>query len=251
MLKYYAWKLRKSLKLKPQKSLVSKQVNEVVEQESTKIVNLVGYAIVGLTLLDYLTLLIEPKFFNPIWGWETVGKLVETVWAPLLGFLLIFYRRNRDVIKAKELPLLSLLSWFALILGVIYFLISPILIGNAFRINRTQQAQSLAQIEQQKTEVQQYTQQLNRASNTQLNNLLQRYYPKAPQISSASSQEFKENLLKRIQQRQATVQKQLQTNFAREKRNLIKTTLKWLLGAIISGTAFVLIWSHTQWARVL
>lgn len=251
MLKYYSRKLRKSLKLKPQKSLNFKQVNEIVEQKSTKIVNLVGYVIFWLALLDYTALLINAKFFNPVWGWETAGRLVETVWAPLLGFLLIFYRRNQDAIKPKELKLLSLLSWFALFLGIIHFLITPVLIGNAFRINRTQQAQLIGQINHQKTQVQQYSQQLNQASNTQLDNLFQNYQQQVPEITISSSQQLKETLLNQIQRKQQTAQKQLQNNFSQEKINLIKTTLKWLIGAVISGIAFILIWGHTQWARVL
>ncbi|AFZ35235.1 hypothetical protein Sta7437_1673 [Stanieria cyanosphaera PCC 7437] len=251
MLKHYSRKLRKILKLKPKKSVSFKQVNEVVEQKSTKIINLVGYIVLFLALLDYTALLINAKLFNPVWGWETAGRLVETVWAPLLGFLLIFYRRHQDTIKPKELTLLSLLSWFALLLGIIYFLITPVLIGNAFRINRNQEAQFIGQINQQKTQVQQYSEQLNQANNKQLNNLLQTYQQQAPEIAVSSPQQLKEKLLNQIQQKQQTAQKQLQNNFSQEKINLIKTTFKWLIGAIVSGIAFIFIWNYTKWARVL
>ncbi|MDJ0531691.1 MAG: HpsJ family protein [Xenococcaceae cyanobacterium MO_207.B15] len=251
MLKYYLWKLRKDLKFQPKTSTKAKILNAIVEQKSSKIINLVGYTILFLVLLDYAALLISPKFFNPVWGWETAGKLVETVWAPLLGFLFIFYRRDQDLIKPRELTFLSLLSWLALILGTIYLLIAPVLIGNAFRINRSQKAQVTNQISQQKTQVQQYSQKLEQVSKEQLNNLLQAYQQQAPDIAISSSQQLKENLLTQINQRQQTAQKQLQNNFSQQKINLIKTTFKWLIGAIISGVSFILIWSYTQWARVL
>ena len=255
MLKYQWWKLRKSLKLKPKTktktSNIPKKLNAIVEEKSSKIINLVGYAILLLTLLDYAILFVSPKFFNPVWGWETAGKLVETVWAPLLGFLLIFYRRDQDIIKPKELTFLSLISWFALILGTTYLLIAPVLIGNAFRINRSQKAQVTYQISQQNSQVQQYSQRLNQASSEQLDNLLQNYARQAPNIAISSPEQLKDNLISQIKQRQQTAQKQLQNNFSQQKMNLIKTTFKWLIGTIISGVSFILIWRYTQWARVL
>lgn len=251
MLKYRWWKFRKGLKFKSQKPISPKKVNLIVEQKSSKIINLAGYTILLLTLLDYAALFVAPKFFNPIWGWETAGKLVETVWAPLLGFLLIFYRRNQDLIKPKELTFLSLLSWFSLILGTLYLLIAPVIIGNAFRINRSQQAQIISQISQQKSQVAQYSQQLNQASNEQLSNLLQNYLKQAPNIAISSPEQLKENLLTQIHQKQQVAQKQLQNNLSSQKINLLKTTLKWFISSIVSGTSFILIWRYTQWARFL
>ncbi len=251
MLKYHWRKLHKSLKLKPRKSTSPKKVNLIVEQKSSKIINLVGYTILFLALLDYGILLISAKFFNPIWGWETAGKLVETVWAPLLGFLLIFYRRDQDLIKAIELRFLSILSWVALILGTIYLFIAPVILGNAFRINNNQKAQVTSQINQQKSQVQQYSQKLNQATNEQLKNLLQGYLQQAPNIAVSSPEEFKKNLLTEIKQRQQTVQNQLQSNLSGRQRNLFKTTVKWCLGTILSGISFILIWKYTEWARFL
>ena len=251
MLKYHWRKLYKSLKLKPRKSTSPKKVNLIVEQKSSKIINLVGYTILFLTLLDYGMLFIAAKFFNPVWGWETAGKLVETVWAPLLGFLLIFYRRDQDLIKPIEIKLLSVLSWLALLLGTIYLLIAPVIIGNAFRINNSQKAQVTNQISQQKSQVEQYSQKLDRATNEQLNNLLQSYLQQAPNTAVSSPEQLKDSLVSQIKQKQQTAQKQLQSNFSIRKRNLLKTTLKWLIGTIISGISFILIWKYTQWARFL
>ncbi len=258
MLKYYWRKLRKRLKIKSRKSSIkskkptsTKKLNLVVEQRASKIINLVGYTILLLALLDYGILLISAKFFNPIWGWETAGKLVEMVWAPLLGFLLIFYRRNQDLIKPLELRLLSILSWSALLLGTIYLSIAPVIIGNALRINNNQKAQITGQISQQKSQVQEYSQKLNQATNEQLNNLLQTYVQQAPNIAISSPEKLKENLINQIKERQETAQEQIQSNFSGRQLNLFKTTFKWFFGTIISGICLILIWKYTEWARFL
>ena len=172
-LKLFWRRLRHSFRGKRNQVTDPVLVNKTAEQKSLQTVNLVGYSILFLVLVDYLALLISAQFFDPTWELTTIGRLVETAWAPLLAFLLIFYRRYQDIIKPGELRLLSLLSWFALLLGIAYFLAVPLIIGNTIRINRSQQAQLISQIHNQKTQVQQYTQQLNQASDEQLNNLLQ------------------------------------------------------------------------------
>lgn len=251
MIKFYWWRFRQNFKIKPKEEPVSKQVNAIVEQQSTKIINIVGYIILFLTLLDYVILFFDSELFNPIWGWEAAGKLVETAWGSLLGFLLIFYRRDRDFIKPKELTFLALLSWLALFMGILYFAIAPTIIGNAFRINRTQQAQITAQIDRQKEQVQQYTQQLDLAGEAQLNNLLQAYQQQAPELASTSSSQLKENLLTQARQQQQQNQKQLVNSFSKHQKKLVKTTLKWIIGAVVCGMTFILIWINTQWTRIL
>ena len=226
-----------------------KLVNKNVEEKATKIINLVGYVVLFLALLDFAFLLVSAKLFDPSWAYSTSGNLVENVWAFLLGFLLIFYRRDQELIRPREFTFLSFLSWFALVIGISYFLITPVIIGNAFRINRGRQAQVITQIAQQKSQVQQYSQQLNGASQEQLNNLFQNYQRQTSNTKVASAQEFKENLLTEVKQKQATVQNQLQSRSNKQKINLLKTTVKWSIGAIISGISFLLIWKYTNWTR--
>ena len=241
----------KKINSEPIKVKKTTTVNLIVEQNSSKIINSVGYAILFFTLLDYAFLFSYSNFFNPVWGWENAGRLVETSWAPLLGFLLIFYRRDQDEIKSGELSFLSFLSWLALFLAIVYFAIAPILIGNGFRIHRIHKAQLINQINQQKAQVQQYNQQLNQATNEKLNILLQNYRKQAPNTTIVSGQELKENIFTEIQEKQKTAQAQLQNGFNEKEQNLIKKTLKWLIGTIVSGLSFILIWNYTQWARVL
>ena len=226
-----------------------KLVNKNAEDKSTKIINLVGYILLLLAILDYAFLLLSANFFDASWAYNMAGNLVENVWAFLLGFLLIFYRRDQGIIRPKEFTFLSILSWFALMIGIGYFLITPVIIGNAFRINRSQQAQVTIRIKQQESQVQQYSQQLNEVSPEQLNNLWQNYQQQASKQDIASVEQFKENLLTEVKQKQETAKQQLQSRSSQQKLNLLKTTLKWSIGAIVSGISFILIWQYTKWTR--
>ncbi len=248
MLKYRLRRLRKSLQSNSRSDLSHKRINIIVEQRSTHIINLVGYVMLFLVLLDYGFLLASKQVFEPIFAYNTGGNLVENVWGLFLGFLLIFYRRDQDLIKPTEFRLLSFLSWFVLVIGISYFLIIPIIVGNAVRIHRVEQAQMMNQVDVQNSQVQQYSQQLNQAGPEQLDNLLQNYQ-QTTDIKVTSVQQLKSNLIDQAKQKQAAAKQELLTKFSQQKASLFKTTVKWSIGAIISGVCFILIWKHTNWTR--
>ena len=224
-----------------------------IEHRSTNIINLVGYTILFLILLDYGFLLISSQLFDPNLAYNTAGKLVENVWGLFLGLLLIFYRRDQDIVKPKESFVLKIVSWLTLLAGISYFLLAPVIVGNGFRIYRNTHAQMTFQIEQQKTQVEQYARQLQEANGEQLSSLLQRYSDEEnnSDISATSARQMKGTLLAEVEKQQLQAEKQLQAQFNSEKQNLLRTTIKWLIGSIVSGMCFVLIWRHTKWARKL
>lgn len=248
MLKYRLRRLRKSIQANSQTTLNSKRINIAVEQKSTRIINLVGYAILFLALLDYGFLLASAQVFDPSWAYNTAGRLVENVWGFLLGFLLIFYRRDQDVIKPIEFKFLSFLSWFTLLIGISYFLIVPVILGNSFRLQRANQAQVTSQVSLQNSQVEQYAQQLEQATPEQLNTLLQRYQ-QTGDATVTSAPQLKASLIDLVKQQQSAAKQELQTKLTQQKKSLLKTTTKWSIGAIISGACFILIWKHTRWTR--
>ncbi|MEM8828933.1 MAG: HpsJ family protein [Cyanobacteria bacterium P01_G01_bin.19] len=252
MLKYQLWRIKQTLKTNTDAALKYRRLNIETEQRSTKIINLVGYVILLLVLLDYGFILISSQLFNPSWAYNTAGQLVENIWGLLFGLVLIFYRRDQDIVKSREAFCLKIISWLTLCAGISYFLITPVIIGNGYRIYRGNHAQMTSQISLQKTQVEQYAQQLGQASEEQLNSLLQRYTAgeDSGTISSNSAEQIKTNLLAEVEKQQLQAKNQLQTQFGQKKTNLVKTTTKWSIGAIVSGMCLVLIWRHTAWARI-
>ena len=98
------------------------------------------------TTENLILLLISPQIFEPNWTYNTAGKLVENVWGFLLCLSFIFYRRDQNIVKPKESFFLKIISWLILLIGISYFLITPVIVGNGFRIYRNSQAQTIAQI---------------------------------------------------------------------------------------------------------
>ncbi len=253
MLKSRLRRIKNNFKPKTEAIIKHRRLNIKIEERSTDIINLVGYLILFLAILDYGFLLISSQLFDPDWAYNTSGRLVENVWGFLLSLSFIFYRREGNIVKPKESWLLKTISWLVLFLGISYFLITPVIFGNGFRIYRSTQAQMTSQIERQETQVEQYTQQLQQATPEQLASLLQRYTaePTTEEIPAESTEKIKSNLLAQVEQQQLQAKEELTTEFNRQTQELFKTTLKWFLGAIASGICFILIWRHTKWARTI
>lgn len=221
--------------------------NELIEQQSYSIVSLVGYVILGFLFFDYLHLLIPPQLLNPSWELETIGKFIETIWILLLGFMLVFFRPQQRPIKTTELKLLSFLSWVTLIIAIICFLVAPLLISNALRINQNTKTQINARLANQNEQLEQVFSEINKASDLEINTLL-----KNNQIASSSSvEESRKQLLNTVNQQQKIKTQQLKQSLKNQQLTLFKTTFKWILGAILAGIAFVSIWKYTSWTRTI
>lgn len=250
MLKYRLWRIKKKFVSSSSATLKYKRLNVEVEQQSTKIVNAVGYVIFAVVLLNYSFLLSSAQFTDSNWVHSTIGNLVENGWGLLLGFLFIFYRRGRDIVKPKEFLFLKFISWLALVIGISYFLVTPLIIGNTFRLNRNSQAQITAQNVAAKSQVEQYARELDKATPKQLAIASQNLQADAPELKTASQAQLKENLLTQVQQQQQQAQQRLQTQLKSQKKSLLKISFKWSITAILTGMCFMLIWQYTAWARV-
>ncbi|MGD1921571.1 MAG: HpsJ family protein [Pleurocapsa sp.] len=250
MLKYRLWRIKKSFSTQTNSNLQYKKLSIQVEQESTKIVNIVGYIILAVVLINYAFLLVSAQFFNSNWVHSTTGNLVENGWGILLGFLFIFYRRDQDIVKPKEIIVLKVISWLTLLMGIGYFLLAPLVIGNAFRIHRAAKAQVLTQVNAASSQVELYSQQLDNATDQQLAVMLKKYQQQAPGLDINSGQQLKETLSGKAQEKQQQAKKALQKQLKVQQKSLFKTTAKWAMIATLTGMCLMLIWKYTAWARV-
>lgn len=223
----------------------------IAEQESSRLINLIGYVIFGLTLLDFVMTLIPPQFFDSIWEIQTIGQLVERSWAVLLGLILIFYRRSNDFISTEELFFISLISRFALFLGIVYFLTIPLLLSNTIRLSHQNSFLVNQQLTVQSEQVQDLTAQLNQKSKIELEQLITNYSQNDKNLKFDSTEDFKAKVLTNIKTQEQANKQQFQQTLKEKQTNLYKNAFKWSLGAILSGFSLILIWNSTQWVRIL
>ncbi|MGK7952430.1 MAG: HpsJ family protein [Xenococcaceae cyanobacterium] len=218
-------------------------------EKTSKMLPTVGYFILGLTFLDYIFLLIPPHFLNPTWEINVIGHLTENVWAPLLGFSLVFIRRENSF-KTSELRLLSWLSRFIILIAIIYFLAAPLLISNTIKIQQKNFSELKSKLEIQKSQVEQFKQKLSQVPEEQLANYLRQQQAQAPSVTeNDDSGTPLEQAYSKIDEEEIKSAEQIKKAYTRQKLSLMKRSLKWFIGTIFSGVIFLLFWRHTEWAR--
>ncbi|NJO39334.1 MAG: hypothetical protein HC769_11870 [Cyanobacteria bacterium CRU_2_1] len=214
---------------------------------SASLFRLLGYGFLLISLIDLIATLTPFRFTNPLWEFQTIGSLVEQTPVPLLGLILVFYGGWEER-SAWEPFALKILSWLALIAGVILLLLIPLGISSTLRINALNERAIAAQVTQQQDQIQQFRDRLNQVSEDDLNSLLAQANAQS-QVAEISPETFKDKLLEQTNSAIGTLQSEANVAQEQQQQELLKNSAKWNLGALITGTLFILIWRHTRWAR--
>ncbi len=227
------------------------EITEPIELYSKSLMRWIGYILLAFSLIDYIAILVPLQLTNPLWEFQTIGQLVDHVWAPLLGLALVFFLPTKSYLSNLEIYLLRFLSWCSLILGIFYLLMVPLGINNSITINDGAMAQITSQTTQQTEQIDKLNQQLQSATTLeQLNPIAQIVNPSV-KTATTNPQDLKSQLTEQI----ATAKNNLLTaaNSAKsqQKLNLIKNSLKVNIGAILAGVSLIGCWNLTRWVREL
>jgi hypothetical protein len=215
------------------------------QQGSMTILRVVGYGLLVLAVFDVVEILTPPSFMNPVWEFQTLGGLVEHVPVPLIGMALVFYgemyARNK-----REILILKGLSWLTLVFAIIFILLVPLGIIDSVRINKQTTAQIGIISEQQVSKAEQLEKNLNAATPQQIENFLK---SRGQSLQDTSPEQAKSQLLTQVGKAEAEIKTKAETTESSQKLALLKSSVKWNLGALVSGTIFFMFWRLTSWAR--
>lgn len=215
------------------------------QQGSMTILRVVGYGLLVLAVFDVVEILTPPSFMNPVWEFQTLGGLVEHVPVPLIGMALVFYgemyARNK-----REILILKGLSWLTLVFAIIFILLVPLGIIDSVRINKQTTAQIGIISEQQVSKAEQLEKNLNAATPQQIENFLK---SRGQSLQNTSPEQAKSQLLTQVGKAEAEIKTKAETTESSQKLALLKSSVKWNLGALVSGTIFFMFWRLTSWAR--
>lgn len=218
--------------------------------KTLRILRSIGYGLLLLSLIDLLYILFPPEFTKPIWEYQTVGDLVRLVPVPMLAFMLVFYGEAVGR-KKVERPILKILSWSTLIFGVLCILLIPLTVVNTLRIGQYNNEQINTQITQQKQQLSNTKVQLEKASDDQLQQLIQLPAGNSnpPPNSPKTTTEAKSKVLNNIEVAQKKADEQALAARKNVQQNLMKNSVKIILEALVAGFLFLYSWYVTDWAR--
>ncbi|RCJ36941.1 hypothetical protein A6770_15050 [Nostoc minutum NIES-26] len=216
------------------------------QTSSMTILRVLGYGLLLLALFDIVEMLIPPSFMNPAWEFQTFGSLVERVPVPLIGLALVFYGELHA--RAKwEFVTLKFLSWLTLLLAILFILLIPLSIGNTVRLTKQSYTQINTLSQQQISQAEQVEKRVSQATPQQIDNLLK---SQGRSSNTKNPQELKSQVLSEVSKAKALIRNQAQATQSTQKLNLLKNSVKWNLGALVSAALFFTIWKITSWARL-
>ena len=208
------------------------------------LIRVIGYVFLAFFLFDFADTLIPLRLTNPTWEFQTFGALVEKVPVLFLAYSMIYLGRNFGR-KPLEQFLLSLITWLALILGLVYLLMIPISIINTNRLLTLNHQQTL-QLDIQIAQVKKAQTNL-KTTNTQseLQQILSRDLGNNSAIPKLENPEQVKTLKNRlstvISDGELKLKEQAQS-LKDVRLELFKKSVKWNLGSLVSAALLFYIW---------
>ena len=192
---------------------------------SLAMLRLVGYGLILMAVLDYISLIFPPQFMNPSWEFQTVGSVVERMPIVLLGLVFVFCG-ERQARKAIEHKLLKYLSWLTLIFAIFLFICFPLNIINGFRIYYGNTTKVNAQVGPQIDALNKFQAELKSAESlTEISSVLQQQSQRRISIpTTVDKDQLKLNILETINDNQQKIESQ--TNRVKQNQKKVLKVMK-------------------------
>jgi hypothetical protein len=143
--------------------------------------------------------------------------------------------------------------WLTLFVGLLYFLLIPWSVPNTLRLDRQYQAEITTQVDQLLQQIQQINDAIAKTTTKeQIAQLLSRLdrEERIPNLKDSQQlTEVKKKLSEFIAQGESKMKAEAKATLNVQRLELLKNSVKWNLGALVSGALFIFIWRNTGWAR--
>ncbi|BAU63915.1 hypothetical protein STA3757_12840 [Stanieria sp. NIES-3757] len=214
------------------------------------LIRLVGYGLLGMTLIDFISLILPLQLMNSAWELQTMGAFIERIPVPLLGIAFIYYGKRSYRAPIENL-LLKWLSYFSLILAILFLLMIPLAISNTIRINLGNNAVINQEIFVKVQQIDKFKDKITAAkSSTEIQAILQQQSYQGTIPDTFNVQEIQEPIIKELNNTEKKLRNEIESVRATKRWDLLKKSIKWNLGALITSCLFFVIWKDTFWARL-
>jgi hypothetical protein len=220
--------------------------------KSVKLIRLVGYVLLTLSIFDAIALLVPPGFMNPIWELQVMSQLVDAVPVPLIGLVMIFFAEQSDRLRLEKRTL-RFLSWACLVMAVFHFGLLPLGLGNTWRVNNRNNTQISAALSQQTSALINVETRLNQTDSAAelqkiISGLVRANPDNPPNINDPKL--VRQRMLSEISATTKKIKADSEAARSNTLQNLIKTSIKLNLGTLAAAIAYFFLWKLTPWARI-
>jgi hypothetical protein len=214
------------------------------------LVRLVGYGLVAMTAIDFLSIIMPLQLMNSAWELQTIGAFVERIPVPLLGIVFIYYG-ERCYRSPIERSLLKWFSYLSLTLAISFLLMVPLSINNTIRINIGNNAVINRELFAKTEQIKNVKDKIKAANSPEeLRAIVQQPFYRAKIADSTNVQEIKDTIFKDLKNTEDKLRAEGEQIRSQKRGDLLKNSIKWSLGALIASCMFFFIWKDTIWARI-
>lgn len=215
-------------------------------QQLTGLLPLIGYALVIVSVGDFLYILYPPQFQNPTWELNAIGSLIENSWALLIGFGFIFSRYftgNAEYIWFLEIFILRVIRWVILIMAIGFIFLIPLVVLNTNRLIDSSKEEITKQLATQLNQIKNVDSQLDQVSDiNQIIALGKSLGLNTDDFPTIPKAQIKTQIRERLTTFKSNVEQQSVNIQKQQSRNILKNSAKILFSGIIMCSIFIIIW---------
>lgn len=229
------------------------------------VVRAVGFGLLLLTAVDFLATLVPPSFTNPNWELATAGRFIDLAWAPLLGFILILSSPpdesqevadeeigwRRFLTPSRWRWTLRVCSYLPLALGILYFLMVPLMVVNGFRIQNRNRTEFNLLVETQQRQLAAGQAEISQLPVEQLLPLYQSLTGPNPSSVDTRPDALRAEISGLLKRNADQAKTEAERNLREVQTNVFRSVIKWVIGAVVAGTLLIYLWQFPAWWRFL
>jgi hypothetical protein len=212
---------------------------------SIRIARIIGYGLLVLAFLDLIETFMSLDVNNALSLFQTIGTLVDRVPVTFIGLLLVFLG-GLDERNKWEALLLKFLSWLTLVVGILFILLIPVGIGSTMQANNTSTTQIDAQYKEKLSQLNGTEQRLKQAAPEAVADVIKR---QGGSVEGKTPQQLKDKVVSDIGQLKTQLQFQANAEKSKQRKALLKKSVKLNVGALLSGALFISLWKGSSIAR--
>lgn len=217
--------------------------------ELSRVLPIVGYLLIFMTLIDFINVLTPLQLQNPEWELVTLSKLSDHSWAFLIGtgFALTgFFSIALARVRLIEVLLLRVIRWGLLLLGGIYLVSLLLVINNTNRLVSQVKTNFLQQIQAKEEIINQVEANINTIDNpSQLLQIAQTLSIPIPN-PGAPPEQIQQQIQQKLPQLRQQVPEQAARAENKQIKALIQRSLRTAIQLFVIAIGNTLVWFKTR-----
>ncbi len=211
----------------------------------TGLLPIIGYALVTMSFIDFIYTVVPLQLQNPEWELNTISALTEHSWVFLIGLGFIFARYfsdNQYDVRFLEIVYLRFIRWVILIMGIVFFIIIPLVFVDTQRIIKSVNDQITQQKNSGIEQITQIEKRLAAGTNAEQLQLFAKNINLSPEELNLPVPQLKNAITKNLTIAKNRISEGATQNQQQQRKRRWKNSLRTVIALVIISFTCVVVW---------